>query len=107
MTGLVAALLVVVLALGAPAIRLVLVFAVLWYFMHELSPMKPFMAIERHMTVIGSLFAVLAVDLVARLCRQAPAIWRPALATCAIGILACRPPSRRWPSHVPRRTIPA
>ncbi|HVD73621.1 MAG TPA: hypothetical protein VNC81_08570, partial [Xanthobacteraceae bacterium] len=41
-----------------PAIRLVLVFAVLWYFMHELSPMKPFMAIERHMTVMGGLFAV-------------------------------------------------
>ena len=73
---------------SAPAIRLVLVFAVLWYFMHELSPMKPFMAIERHMTVMSGLFAVLAVDLVARLCRQAPAIWRPALATGAVGILA-------------------
>jgi len=89
MTGLVAALLVVASwRSSAPAIRLVLVFAVLWYFMHELSPMKPFMAIERHMTVMSGLFAVLAVDLVARLCRQAPAIWRPALATCAIGILA-------------------
>ena len=52
-----------------PAIRLVLVFAVLWYFMHELSPMKPFMAIERHMTVMGGLFAVLAVNLVECLCR--------------------------------------
>ena len=89
MTGLVAALLVVASwRSSAPAIRLVLVFAVLWYFMHELSPMKPFMAIERHMTVMGGLFAVLAVDLVARLCRQAPGIWRPALATCAIGLLA-------------------
>ena len=46
-----------------------LVFAVLWYFMHELSPMKPFMAIERHMTVMGGLFAVLAVNLVERLCQ--------------------------------------
>jgi hypothetical protein len=71
-----------------PAIRLVLVFAVLWYFMHELSPMKPFMAIERHMTVMGSLFAVLAVNLVERLCQRAPRAWRAALATCAIGVMA-------------------
>ena len=44
--------------------------AVLWYFMHELSPMKPFMAIERHMTVMGGLFAVLAVNLVECLCPR-------------------------------------
>jgi hypothetical protein len=71
-----------------PAIRLVLVFAVLWYFMHELSPMKPFMAIERHMTVMGGLFAVLAVNLVERLCQRAPGAWRAALATCVIGVMA-------------------
>jgi hypothetical protein len=74
-----------------PAIRLVLVFAVLWYFMHELSPMKPFMAIERHMTVMGGLFAVLAVNLVERLCQRAPGAWRAALATCAIGVMAVPP----------------
>jgi hypothetical protein len=74
-----------------PAIRLVLVFAVLWYFMHELSPMKPFMAIERHMTVMGGLFAVLAVNLVERLCQRAPDAWRAALATCAIGVMAVPP----------------
>ena len=68
-----------------PAIRFVLVFAVLWYFMHELSPMKPFMAIERHMTVMGGLFAVLAVNLVERLCQRAPGAWRAALATTLDG----------------------
>jgi hypothetical protein len=71
-----------------PAIRLVLVFAVLWYFIHELSPMKPFMGIERHMTVMGGLFAVLAVDLIDRLCSRAPRPWQAALATCIIGIIA-------------------
>jgi hypothetical protein len=71
-----------------PAIRLVLVFAVLWYFIHELSPMKPFMGIERHMTVMGGLFAVLAVDLIDRLCGRAPRPWQAALAACIIGIVA-------------------
>jgi hypothetical protein len=71
-----------------PAIRLLLVFAVLWYFIHELSPMKPFMGIERHMTVMGGLFAVLAVDLIDRLCGRAPRPWQAALAACLIGIIA-------------------
>ena len=71
-----------------PAIRLVLVFAMLWYLVHELSPMKPFMGIERHMTVMGGLFAVLAVDLIDRLCGRAPRPWQVALAACIIGIIA-------------------
>jgi hypothetical protein len=74
-----------------PAIRLVLVFAVLWYIMHELSPMKPFMAIERHMTVMGGLVAVLAVGLVARVCNRASGAWRPALAASAVIVLAAPP----------------
>ena len=71
-----------------PAIRLVLLFAVLWYIMHELSPMKPFMATERHMTVMGGLFAVLAVDLIARASTRAAPAWRPALAAGAVVALA-------------------
>jgi dolichyl-phosphate-mannose-protein mannosyltransferase len=71
-----------------PAIRLVLVFAVLWYFIHELSPMKPFMGIERHMTVMGGLFAVLAADLIDRLCGRAPRPWQAALAACIIVTVA-------------------
>ena len=89
MTGLVAALLVVASwRSSAPAIRLVLVFAVLWYFMHELSPMKPFMAIERHMTVMSGLFAILAVYLVDRLFRPAARPWRAAIATAIVAIVA-------------------
>jgi Dolichyl-phosphate-mannose-protein mannosyltransferase len=87
--GLAGALLVVADWRGSPpAVRLVLVFALLWYLMHELSPMKPFMAIERHMTVMGGLFAILAVFLVDRLCRQAPTRWQVAIATCLIAIVA-------------------
>jgi hypothetical protein len=71
-----------------PAIRLVLVFAVLWYLLHELSPMKPFMAIERHMTVMGGLFAVLAVYLVDRLFRPVARPWRAAIATAIVAIVA-------------------
>jgi hypothetical protein len=71
-----------------PAIRLVLAFAVLWYLMHELSPMKPFMAIERHMTVMGGLFAVLAVYLIDRLCARAPRPWQAAIATSIVAIVA-------------------
>jgi hypothetical protein len=71
-----------------PAIRLVLVFALLWYLMHELSPMKPFMAIERHMTVMGGLFAILAVYLVDRVCRRVPEPWQAAIATCIVGLVA-------------------
>ncbi len=71
-----------------PAIRLVLVFALPWYLMHELSPMKPFMAIERHMTVMGGLFAILAVYLVDRLFRPAARPWRAAIATAIVAIVA-------------------
>jgi len=71
-----------------PTIRLVLVFALLWYLMHELSPMKPFMAIERHMTVMGGLFAVLAVYLVDRLLRAVARPWRAAIATAIVAIVA-------------------
>jgi hypothetical protein len=71
-----------------PAIRLVLVFALLWYLMHELSPMKPFMAIERHMTVMGGLFAILAVYLVDRLLRPVARRWRAAIATAIVAIIA-------------------
>jgi hypothetical protein len=71
-----------------PAIRLVLVFALLWYLMHELSPMKPFMAIERHMTVMGGLFAVLAVYLVDRLFRPVARPWRAVIATAVVAIVA-------------------
>src|SRR5262245_41334034 len=67
-----------------PAIRLVLVFAALWYLLHELSPMKPFMAIERHMTVMGGLFAVLAVYLTERLSVRGPRAWQTAIATAIV-----------------------
>ena len=89
MAGLAGALLVVTDWRGSPpAIRLVLVFALIWYLMHELSPMKPFMAIERHMTVMGGLFAILAVYLVDRVCRRAPKPWQVAIATFLVGIIA-------------------
>ena len=71
-----------------PAIRLVLAFTAIWYMLHELSPMKPFMAIERHMTVIGGLFAILAVYLVARICRPAVRPWRAAVAAGMIAAIA-------------------
>lgn len=71
-----------------PAARLVLVFAVLWYVMHELSPMKPFTAIERHMTVMSGLFAVLAVYLAGRIGRLAPKAWQAAIATCVVVTVA-------------------
>jgi Dolichyl-phosphate-mannose-protein mannosyltransferase len=87
--GLAAALLVVTdWRSSPPAIRLVLVFAMLWYLMHELSPMKPFMATERHMTVMGGLFAILAVYLADHLCGRAARPWRVAIATCIVGIVA-------------------
>jgi hypothetical protein len=53
--------------------------------------MKPFMAIERHMTVMGGLVAVLAVGLVARVCNRASGAWRPALAASAVIVLAAPP----------------
>jgi hypothetical protein len=73
---------------SSPAIRLVLVFALLWYLMHELSPMKPFMAIERHMTVMAGLFAILAIYLVDRLFRPVARPWRAAIATAIVAIVA-------------------
>jgi Dolichyl-phosphate-mannose-protein mannosyltransferase len=86
--GLAGALLVVADWRGSPpAARLVLVFALLWYLLHELSPMKPFMAIERHMTVMGGLFSILAVFLVDRLCRRAARPWQVAIAICLIAIV--------------------
>ena len=90
-----------------PAIRLVLVFALIWYLLHELSPMKPFMAIERHMTVMGGLFAVLAAYLVDRICRHAPQRWRAAIATGIVGIVAAPAAVTTLAIARPRRTTPA
>jgi hypothetical protein len=71
-----------------PASRLVVLFAGLWYLAHELSPMKPFMAIERHMTVMGGLFAILAVHLAGRLGQRAPGRWPGVIAAGIVGIVA-------------------
>jgi hypothetical protein len=71
-----------------PALRIVLVFAVTWYLLHELSPMKPFGAIERHMAVMSGVFAVLAVYLVDLIAKHTPSAWRSLVASCCIIAMA-------------------
>jgi 4-amino-4-deoxy-L-arabinose transferase-like glycosyltransferase len=46
--------------LSAPVLRTLIVFGLIWYFMHELSPAKPFPDGARHMTVMAAVFATLA-----------------------------------------------
>jgi 4-amino-4-deoxy-L-arabinose transferase-like glycosyltransferase len=70
-----------------PALRLTLVFAIAWYCLHEFSPMKPFGAVERHMTVMAGVFAVLGVYFVDLVARRMPA-WRHAVATSCIILMA-------------------
>ena len=50
-----------------PTIRLVLLFTFVWYFMHELSPMKPVVGGTRHMTVMAGTCAILVVYAIHRL----------------------------------------
>lgn len=71
-----------------PAIRLVMVFGIAWYLLHELSPMKPFMAVERHMTVMAPVFAVLTVYLIDRISSIASASIRGAVAATLLGVIA-------------------
>jgi len=44
-----------------PILRSLAVFALAWYLMHELSPLKPFPEGVRHMTVMAAVFAVFAL----------------------------------------------
>ena len=41
-----------------PVLRRLLMFAVVWYLLHELPPMKPYPEGARHMTVMAAVFAV-------------------------------------------------
>jgi len=50
-----------------PTIRLVLLFTFVWYFVHELSPMKPVVGGTRHMTVMAGTCAILVVYAIHRL----------------------------------------
>ena len=43
-----------------PVLRRLLIFAVVWYLLHELPPMKPYPEGARHMTVMAAVFAVFA-----------------------------------------------
>jgi hypothetical protein len=40
-----------------PVLRRLLMFAVVWYLLHELPPMKPYPEGARHMTVMAAVFA--------------------------------------------------
>jgi hypothetical protein len=93
---------------SAPAIRLVLVFAALWYFCTSFSPMKPFMAIERHMygdgrPVRGASPSTLSRVFAAKRRHMAPR----ARHTAPSASWPRRPPSPRSASPVPRRSTPA
>ena len=50
-----------------PTVRLVLLFTVIWYLVHELSPMKPVIGSARHMTVMVGTCAILVVYAACRL----------------------------------------
>src|SRR5262249_34101638 len=43
-----------------PVMRRLLIFAVAWYLLHELPPMKPYPGGARHMTVMAAVFAIFA-----------------------------------------------
>ena len=43
-----------------PVLRHTMIFAIAWYLVHELSPMKPFPEGARHMTVMAAVFGVFA-----------------------------------------------
>jgi 4-amino-4-deoxy-L-arabinose transferase-like glycosyltransferase len=61
LAGLAGALLVAARWTASPLVlRRLLILAVAWYLMHELSPMKPYPEGARHMTVMAAMFAVFA-----------------------------------------------
>jgi 4-amino-4-deoxy-L-arabinose transferase-like glycosyltransferase len=56
-----------------PALRRLLIFAVVWYLLHELPPMKPYPEGARHMTVMAAVFAILAAFAAEWVAQRLPA----------------------------------
>ena len=65
-----------------PVLRRLLILAVAWYLMHELSPMKPYPEGARHMTAMAAMFAIFAAY---------AAEWAP----IGFPLASTLPPSRR------------
>ena len=78
-----------------PTIRLLLCFALVWYFLHELSPMKPLVAGARHMTVLAGVCAILVVYAAK---RMANAFFLPARQAAVALLVICLGLASAWQS---------
>jgi hypothetical protein len=72
-------------------LRLTLVFGVVWYLLHELSPMKPHPEGARHLVVMAAVFAILSAFALDRIAEKLAPGWRPAAAAAMILSLAAYP----------------
>jgi Dolichyl-phosphate-mannose-protein mannosyltransferase len=71
-----------------PALRLLLAFGLVWYLMHELSPMKPFPEGARHMVVMSAVFAIMAMYAIERLADATMPHRRPFAAAATFALAA-------------------
>ena len=74
-----------------PVLHLTMLFGLVWYLMHELSPMKPFPEGARHMTVMAAVFAVFAAYAAEWVADRFPRHLHAIVVTTMIGALAIIP----------------
>jgi Dolichyl-phosphate-mannose-protein mannosyltransferase len=76
---------------SAPALRRLLIFAVAWYLLHELPPMKPYPEGARHMTVMAAVFAIFAAYAAEWLAGRLPSRSRQLALAALIAVIAVVP----------------
>ena len=74
-----------------PVLRRLLMFAAVWYLLHELPPMKPYPEGARHMTVMAAVFAVFAAYAAEWLVERLPARSRSFALIAMIAAIAIVP----------------
>jgi hypothetical protein len=74
-------------------LRRLLIFAVVWYLLHELPPMKPYPEGARHMTVMAAVFAVLAAFAAEWVAERLPARSQAFALVAMIAAIAILPAS--------------
>ena len=76
---------------SAPALRRLLIFALAWYLLHELPPMKPYPEGARHMTVMAAVFAIFAAYAAQWVTDRLPSRPQPFALAAMIAAIAVMP----------------
>jgi hypothetical protein len=79
-----------------PVLRRLLIFAVAWYLLHELPPMKPYPEGARHMTVMAAVFAIFAAYAAEWIVERLPARSQALALVALIAAIAIAPAMLSW-----------